>query len=301
MSKASMKERNKAIRKAWEKEKLLVQAGKGTRDWTKEQQSDILDPDKGKAYDKQGRAFEGQHMKSASEYPDYQGNPDNIQFLTKDEHLKAHKGSWQNPTNWFYDPVTKEFYQFGEEELIPCAVLELSDPIVYIETNRGTNQPKNSDDLKLQAKKETKSESNLLVEYQQLLAKREKERIIKETEFKIKHPILSAIEDFSSSPTGQAIKDAAIDSIPILVGTVVAGMFSGYSDQVESSTSDDSASLLKLIASENMNTQMPHQDHSSPSEHTVPGHGQHYHTKDGVIWKEKKPYKRGGTTGDNES
>ena len=34
--------------------------------------------------------------------------------------------------------------------------------------------------------------------------------------------------------------------------------------------------------------------HASPQEHIVPGHGQHYHTKDGVIWKEKDPYTRGG-------
>lgn len=80
MSKTSMRERNRAIRKAWEREQQLVQEGKGTRDWTKEQQADILNPDKGKAYDDQGRAFEGQHMKSASEYPEYQGDPDNIQF-----------------------------------------------------------------------------------------------------------------------------------------------------------------------------------------------------------------------------
>lgn len=40
MSKTSMKERNKAIRKAWEKEQTLVQGGKGTRDWSKEQQAD---------------------------------------------------------------------------------------------------------------------------------------------------------------------------------------------------------------------------------------------------------------------
>ena len=100
MPKSSKTERLKAIRKAWEREQGLVAEGKGTRDWTKEQQEDILDPAKGKAYDENGRAFEGQHMKSAAEYPEYQGDPNNIQFLIKEEHLEAHKGSWQNPTNW---------------------------------------------------------------------------------------------------------------------------------------------------------------------------------------------------------
>ena len=51
MSKTSIKERNKAIRLAWEREQGLVSEGKGTRDWTEAQQKDILDPDKGKAYD----------------------------------------------------------------------------------------------------------------------------------------------------------------------------------------------------------------------------------------------------------
>lgn len=130
MSSSSIKEKNKAIRKAWEREQLLVSEGKGTRDWTKEQQQDILNPDKGKAYDEKGRAFNGQHMKSVAKYPEYQGDPDNIQFLTRDEHLEAHKGSWQNPTNWYYDPTTKQFFDFGEGGLIPCKIIELNNPII---------------------------------------------------------------------------------------------------------------------------------------------------------------------------
>lgn len=105
-------ESNKAILAAWNKEQELVREGKGTRDWTPEQQQDILD--KGKAYDENGRAFEGQHMKSAEKYPEYQGDPENIQFLTRAEHLEAHDGNWQNPTNWYFNPVTKEKVDFGD-------------------------------------------------------------------------------------------------------------------------------------------------------------------------------------------
>lgn len=126
-------EANKAIRLAWQREYDLVKEGKGTRDWTEEQQKDILDPDKGKAYDDSGRAFDGQHMKSVEEYPEYQGNPDNIQFLTRKEHLAAHKGNWQNPTNGYYDSVEKQFFEFGENGLIPCKVIELSNPVITIE------------------------------------------------------------------------------------------------------------------------------------------------------------------------
>lgn len=125
-------EANKAILAAWEKEQDLVREGKGTRDWTQEQQKDILD--RGKAYDDNGRAFEGQHMKSVEKYPEYQGDPNNIQFLTKAEHLEAHQGNWQNPTNWYYDPISKQFFAFDECELIPCEVIKLSNPVITIET-----------------------------------------------------------------------------------------------------------------------------------------------------------------------
>ena len=47
-------EASKAIRIAWEKEQQRVLEGKGTRDWTPEQQQSIID--KGKAYDEEGRA-----------------------------------------------------------------------------------------------------------------------------------------------------------------------------------------------------------------------------------------------------
>lgn len=56
---------SKAIRLAWEKEQQRVLEGEGTRDWTEKQQQDIID---------RGKAFEGQHMKSAAEYPEFQGD-----------------------------------------------------------------------------------------------------------------------------------------------------------------------------------------------------------------------------------
>lgn len=144
---------HKAIVAAWEKEQELVRQGKGTRDWTAEQQNDILDPERGKAYDADGRAFDGQHMKSVSKYPEYQGNPDNIQFLTRQEHLEAHKGSWQNQTNWYYDPETKQFFEFGENELIPCKIIELSKPVIPI----GNDKTDTASDASDHAEKESPS------------------------------------------------------------------------------------------------------------------------------------------------
>ena len=151
MSKTSIKERNKAIRLAWEREQKLVAEGKGTRDWSPDQQKDILDPNIGKAKDDNGRSFEGQHMKSAAEYLEYQGDPDNIQFLTRDEHLAAHKGSWQNPTNWYYNPETKEFVDFGENKPIPCAAINLSEPVCSPVIDRQNKDDELTDPSKAEA------------------------------------------------------------------------------------------------------------------------------------------------------
>lgn len=120
-------EANKAIAQAWEQEKQRVIKGGGTRDWTQEQQKDILE--RGKAYDENGKAFEGQHMRSAEMHPECQGDPNNIQFLTREEHLAAHDGSWKNPTNWYYDPITKNKTDFGDGPIVPCKEIELSNPI----------------------------------------------------------------------------------------------------------------------------------------------------------------------------
>lgn len=117
----------KAIYNAWVNEVELVNEGKGTRDWTEEQQLDIIV--KGKAYDDDGRAFEGHHMKSVEQYPDYQENPQNIEFLTRNEHIEAHGGNFQNPTNGYYNPYTNETMEFCGEELTGCRIIELSNPI----------------------------------------------------------------------------------------------------------------------------------------------------------------------------
>ena len=70
---------NRAIRKAWARERELVLAGKGSRNWTPEQREQLIT--KGKVYDADGKAFIGQHMKSVSGFPDNQGDADNIQLL----------------------------------------------------------------------------------------------------------------------------------------------------------------------------------------------------------------------------
>ena len=120
-------EANKAIEEAWEKEQDHVRQGEGTRDWTPDQQKDILE--KGKAYDEKGKAYEGHHMKSVEAYPEHQGEAGNIQFLNRDEHKAAHNGNFQNATNGQYDPKTGETKKFSEASYKPCKAEKLSNPV----------------------------------------------------------------------------------------------------------------------------------------------------------------------------
>ena len=295
MSKTSIKERNKAIRLAWEREQKLVSEGKGTRNWSQDQQKDILDPNKGKAYDENGRAFEGQHMKSAAEYPEYQGDPNNIQFLTREEHLEAHKGSWQNSTNWYYNPETKEFVDFGDNRPIPCEVISLSEPVRTPIIDR----QENSDGFKEPAKtKNTPQKKTTIVppEMHESFGSKILHVVDVVKEFGEKHPVLTGVLK------ALGITAAAVGAEAIVNSTigVSGGSSSCLSDDYCNSSSDDDYS--DSSSSDEWDVQSSSRDYpderSSPEEHTVPAHGQHYHTRDGVIWKEKEPYQRGGKNDD---
>lgn len=306
MSRTSIKERNKAIRKAWEREQQLVREGKGTRDWTKEQQQDILDPDKGKAYDDQGRAFEGQHMKSAAEYPEYQGDPDNIQFLTRDEHLEAHKGSWQNPSNWYYDPMTKEFHDFGEDGPIPCKIIDLTDPIIVIESSG--KRAKSTVEEKTTEEKEKDQPASSIASEQK--PNHEKERNDKTTaksktiqRSSVTAKIPKAENGFVKGlkTVGRFIVNHPVESIEI-AGTVIVGGIelvsavagnrnkggctsassSGGNGTASTPNTDIAAKVADIV------------EKATRAENDVSGHKQRYHTKDGVVWKDKAPYHRGG-------
>jgi len=311
MSKTSMRERNKAIRKAWEREQQLVQEGKGTRDWTKEQQADILDPDKGKAYDDQGRAFEGQHMKSAAEYPEYQGDPDNIQFLTKDEHLAAHKGSWQNPTNWYYDPETKVFTDFGDGGPVPCSIIELSDP-VFVPESVGQKDPEEKEenardensDNGTHTSRESTDNAPPRSEEKRPSSSIEGEAIHPEKHINYKASKGSVFLK-GLKKVGSFIVEHPVESLEI-AGVVIGGGLkivssirgsgsrgnsthqtspgTGESSSVTSNT-DIGAAIADIVEKANRAT---------PHENDVPGHRQRYHTKDGVVWRDKAPYHRGG-------
>lgn len=125
--------RARAVRQAWNQEKQYVLEGKGTRDWTPEQQEDLI---------KNGsvQGFEGHHMRSVSNGKTYEeqmeiaGDKNNIQFLekTKDnnEHLRAHDGDTRNRTNGYYDVKTDQTKDFGNKAPEPPKAEKLSNPVM---------------------------------------------------------------------------------------------------------------------------------------------------------------------------
>ena len=102
-------ERRKAVAEAWKNEKSLVLDGRGTRDWSQKEQGEIIA--KGKA-----KGYQGHHMKSVDGHNSKAGDSINIQFLTRSEHLAAHKGNYHNNTNGCYDPSTGKMHDFGRNK-----------------------------------------------------------------------------------------------------------------------------------------------------------------------------------------
>ena len=286
-------ESNKAILAAWNKEQELVQKGKGTREWTPKQQLDIIE--KGKANDEDGIAFQGQHMKSAEMYPEYLGDPGNIQFLTRAEHLEAHNGNWRNPTNWYFNPVTKEKFDFGDGPFIPCEIIQLQEPVVTVP----------NDDSSF---KEQKSEENIQSDKPEYVLNQNKE-VDKITDkkpntvgsLKVQAPKKSNLFVRGLKSVGRFIVEHPAESLEI-AGVVIGGASKSISYFRRSGSSisahrtipqNDSNSTSSGIAEKAADI-VELTNRSMPGENDVSGHRQRYYTKDGVIWKDKAPYHRGG-------
>ena len=288
MAKSSFVERNKAVREAWNKELELVQEGKGTREWTPEQQKDILE--KGRAYDENGKAFEGQHMKSAEMYPEYQGEPGNIQFLTRTEHLEAHDGNWQNPTNWYYNPVTKEKFDFGDGPFIPCEIIQLPEPIISLtrDSTIQENVIEEKEDFSKDVLKQS-AETNKKTYSKPETSKSPKVQV--EVPKKANNMFVKRLKS-----VGRFIAEHPVESLEI-AGVAIGGVAKAISSIKGSGSgktrSTTSASGNSSVA-EKVADIVEKASRSLPSENDVTGHKQRYHTKNGVVWKDKAPYHRGG-------
>ncbi len=123
--------RRRGIDLAWERERAYVQMGLGTRDWTPEQQKELIETHRVSGY-------YAHHMSSVSIDPQNASNPDNIQFLTFDEHLAAHDGSFKtNPTHGRYDPETGKTHTFEDGKIEAVEAKGLSEPISDIRNTEG--------------------------------------------------------------------------------------------------------------------------------------------------------------------
>ena len=99
--------RREGVEKAWARERDLVAQGRGTREWTLKEQKQML---------KKGSVdgYEGHHMKSVKKHPEYADDPKNIQFLSRKEHQKAHKGNFRNESNGRYSERTQKIREMKD-------------------------------------------------------------------------------------------------------------------------------------------------------------------------------------------
>lgn len=265
------REANKAVAKAWELERNRVLSGFGTRDWTLEQQKDIVE--KGKAYDEHGNAFQGHHMKSVEIYPQFQGDPINIQFLSPEEHLNAHGGDWRNKTNGYYDFAAGRIIPFKDEFSYGAPVIQLSNRYVA----------SNSLLLKSDSKDGSKNKKEVIDEP---LPNSSPQVPLKKSA-PIKSGISKSILNYLNNPIFKiAAKEVGLfvlKTIPYIATYVVTRVVTNRG--INKTTPDNSVVQTQNILSNN-NPTILHEETIGPSR-------QRYHYKDGTIrWVDKLPYIR---------
>ena len=303
-------EANKAIVAAWEKEQQLVKEGKGTRDWTPEQQKDILE--KGKAYDENGKAFEGHHMVSVENNPDFQGCSDNIQFLSRPEHRDAHGGNFQNSTNGYFNPETGETCFFEDGTFKPCDIISLSNPIstsvsplnskeVPVEENE-SNKENNSEKEKIEDTYVDARTYNEQIEQQYHPYKQSISTRPEGFWAKVKRAAKVGF-DFAVDYAKEHKEELIINAISFGLRVATDAYLNRSSNKNQISTqrspSAHKPSEPVIPVEKTINDAKPSivdtiqetTERASPIEHTVKPHGQHY-GKD-KVWKEKAAYSRG--------
>ena len=101
----------------------------------------------------------------------------------------------------------------------------------------------------------------------------------------------------------KSIVEHPIESFEI-VGVVIGGAAKAISS-IRSRSSNSARNTTQQVDSSAANTSIVEKvadivektNRSLPCENDVSGHKQRYHTKNGVIWKNKAPYHRGGNNG----
>jgi len=276
---------NKAIASAWKREQQLIQEGKGTRDWTEEEQKDILE--RGKAYDKNGKAFEGHHMKSVEQYPEYQEKPDNIQFLTRQEHLEAHNGNFQNSTNGCYDPLTGVTKDFMNGLYEPCKIINLSNPIISLPSNFLEEFEQNSNT----AKTTTKSQKSVFSNKSLKISDTKDIKLTQQTLFKSKKWI--CLKKFIKDTVIPYIKkEAPIFFKYLMINGIKAGLNKVFysNSGLAGNYSIKDTNINSNVKNTDTEFNDTHSNNVTKEEQTVSAHRQRY-GKD-KHWVDKKEYKR---------
>lgn len=295
-------EANKAICEAWNAEQQLVQEGKGTRDWTPEQQ---------KAIHEKGKAFEGHHMLNVEKFPEHQGNRQNIEFLSRPEHLQAHDGNYQNHTCGYFDYITGETRFFENGNLEPCIVIELSNPIINIsdlpsetvsDNNVVSEEEKVVEDVIKDNKEKPNETDNQILTKNSTEPTTPKSKVDLKKKSSIGDKILRAAKAVSEFSEQHPVATKIILTVaPIVIGAVAdvaskRGRNNSGKTQIKVPTKQ-----LPGISSQNNILKKTSEvvvqvegalERNSPGAHTVGSHSQRYY---GVL-KEKAAYPRGGKT-----
>ena len=219
----------KAVQGFWNNERDLIKQGQGTRDWSFQEQIEIMNfkpsggerknaaaptygqgelGEYGMNYDK----YEGQHMKSAEAHPEFQGDPNNIQALTRGEHQKAHGGDFRNPTNGYYNPETGEMSDFGNNPPENIQPQQLSEAYVdsveyqYIVNSMDDQQAQKDIDNQVETPVEDTQE-----QLQDISEQTENETPLEsETELKDTREQLQEVSEQTESET--PVQDTAVES-----------------------------------------------------------------------------------------
>jgi len=85
-------QRQSAVKKAWKQEKEIIEStGNGSRKWNGVEKQEIQETGKAQGY-------EGHHINNVKDHPNQAGNPANVEFVTRKEHLNVHQGNFKNKT-----------------------------------------------------------------------------------------------------------------------------------------------------------------------------------------------------------
>ena len=119
--------RGRAVNEAWEREADRVREGRGTWDWTVEQQAEMLS--RSHTSNPGVSGFEGSHMLSVKDYPEHAGNPDNIQLIPSIAHYDGVHGRnpRANTPNGIYNSDTGEITPITDGRIPELPVFDLTD------------------------------------------------------------------------------------------------------------------------------------------------------------------------------